>query len=634
MISTTNCPGSTQGKSDGADDIYGTHQRHTDFSMPSVVLSAAGCLSTVFLVEFLFAAPRSMSEMGFVSSIHQVSGPTPCRLPSKNRRRRACRHVSPRLSLSSPNRNGKTSLFDFPSAPSVPIPLPISTDFSDWSSDFLRLCNEQLSLLMTTIPNLEQVALLFRHENPGDGALEFVPLIVHSTHGDDQPSRVWISAGAVGTTAVEEESSSRTLPGSIPASWILPDYPFANVPENGGIPLPDGGLCVPVLYNDVMAGTIILNPKSNEVIWSADDVKRTDMVAKSIALAAALEGKWQADKNLLRISQNLIDSVRVLLQTTLHQVRSPVQALVIFGQLLLRKLPLNDENRSVAKNIVVSALRVDELLQPLDHAQDKLVLPAPFTNTENSSSSTDGPIETQQNEDDHGERDNDFEREPEPSTFQSSSMAPASGEANTTGLQLLWLSDVLQPQVEITETLAAEHGMSFVADIEDDTPPVMAVDKYIREAVSNLFDNSLNYAPKGSVIGISSWLEDSSEARHRVTDEGRIREEKVVLAVWDTGYGFSAEEQEQVWDFGYRGSAAWKTDAKGSGLGLGIVRELLTACNASISLVSPLPPSLDPRGSNGDGKEGSDEAGNELNETPNKRFPGAAFIIVFQRGKR
>lgn len=93
----------------------------------------------------------------------------------------------------------------------------------------------------------------------------------------------------------------------------------------------------------------------------------------------------------------------------------------------------------------------------------------------------------------------------------------------------------------------------------------------------------------------------------------------VDVVVWDTGYGFSEEEIEEVWDFGFRGSAAVRSGAPGSGIGLSAVRRMLQSSGAEISLVSPLPESLDPRFP--DSKERA-------------MRPGCAFTMRFKRPSR
>lgn len=541
-------------------------------------------------------APHPWICNGGCSSCRYTTKVTLTTGPNRGRRRKRTSRRQSGTSSSSKATSKPASAH--PSTPTV---------YSDWSSDFLQLCNEQLSLLMSTIPNAELVALFFRHENETAGTLEFFPLIVHSADTDDKPSRVWISSGTGGETELESGISSRTLPGSVPANWILPDYPFTSVSHHGGIYLPDGGLCVPVKYNDVIAGTVIIRPKviasDPENQWKPSEIQRVDMVAKSIALAAALEGKWHAYKGLLGTTRTLLESVRSLLRTTLHQIRSPLQALVTFGNLMMRKLPVKDSNRDLAKHVIVEALRIDELLKPLDEAREKLVLPEGLPELQNLSKKV---LSIKKSFD-----SNKFIFDDDENWSSDDEQSSAEFRPSKDGLQLMWIAEVLQPQVERAQVLATNKGLKFIADIDYDCAPIMAIEKFVREAVSNLLDNAMKYTPKEGYMGMTTSVP---------VDIGiKIPEESTSVVVWDTGYGFTQDEVDQAWEYGFRGSAAEITGVDGTGLGLGITEQLLRSCSADIDLLSPLPTSLDPR--------------NEDDEIRVK-LPGTAFVMSFKRPTR
>lgn len=497
---------------------------------------------------------------------------------------------------------------------------------SNWSSDFVQLCNEQLTLLMSTMDNIELIALFFRRENEEEGTLEFVPLIVHSSGDDDKPVRIWISSGAASETELERGSASHILPGSVPANWILPDYPFTSVSHHGGIFMPEGGLCVPIEYNDVVAGTIIVRPKSvvsdGEKQWSSSQIRRVATVAKSIALAAALEGKWQTYKGILGATSTLLDSVRSLLKTTLHQIRSPLQALVTFGHLMLRKLPLKDSNRDLAKHVIIEALRVDDLLKPLDKARDTIVLPGSpgskiSLNAKPVHSRSSSKMRVPQDiEDLLRESDDPFESLDDEILLGAPSTTQEETEPPQDKLNVVWLSDILFMQAERASVLCTEKGISLAVDIDDNAPPILAVEKYVREAMINLIDNALKYSPRGAHIGLTNRLSRLENSFRTYDDELDAPDGMVWCVVWDTGYGFMPDELERIWDYGFRGSAARITGENGTGLGLGITRQLVRYCGGEIELLSPLPELWDPRDDGDSDKE---------------EYPGCAFILSFRR---
>ncbi len=84
----------------------------------------------------------------------------------------------------------------------------------------------------------------------------------------------------------------------------------------------------------------------------------------------------------------------------------------------------------------------------------------------------------------------------------------------------------------------------------------------------NLIDNAVRHSPPGGLVHVEAAL-----------DEGRLW-----IEVADTGEGIPAAEIEKIWDRFYRGSNA--RDARGSGIGLSVVRELTEAMGGEVSVVS------------------------------------------------
>lgn len=599
---------------------FDTHLSPIDFGLLNVKPLSKSDMA------FIHFHPAQLRAVQFDTSLHPH--PHSCLIPKR-------RHLSQstmRLTVSSakrphdskpPSSSSSSSSSRFPFDISAEEAIPRS---ANWSSDFVQLCNEQLTLLMSTMSDIELIALFFRRENEEEGTLEFVPLIVHSSGDDDKPVRIWISSGAASETELERGSASHILPGSVPANWILPDYPFTSVSHHGGIFMPDGGLSVPIEYNDVVAGTIIVRPKNivsdGEEQWSPSQIRRVATVAKSIALAAALEGKWQAYKGILGATSTLLDSVRSLLKTTLHQIRSPLQALVTFGHLMLRKLPLKDSNRDLAKHVIIEALRVDDLLKPLDKARDAIVLPG---SPRSKISLSAKPIQAhsssklrvpQDIEDLLRETDDPFESLDDDVLFGTSPATEEDAGPSDDNLNVVWLCDVLFLQAERAGVLCTEKGISLAVDINDNAPPILAIEKFVREAMSNLIDNALKYSPRGAHIGLTNRLSRLDDSFQTYDDELDAPDDMVWCVVWDTGYGFTPDEVERIWDYGFRGSAARITGEKGTGLGLGITRQLVRSCGGEIELLSPLPGLWDPRDDGDSDKE---------------EFPGCAFILSFRR---
>lgn len=88
----------------------------------------------------------------------------------------------------------------------------------------------------------------------------------------------------------------------------------------------------------------------------------------------------------------------------------------------------------------------------------------------------------------------------------------------------------------------------------------------LEQVLGNLLDNAIKYAPRGTPIVV------------------RTREEsdRVVLEIADRGPGIAPERQERIFDRFVRGDST----AKGTGLGLWIVRNLLESMGGTIELES------------------------------------------------
>ena len=90
----------------------------------------------------------------------------------------------------------------------------------------------------------------------------------------------------------------------------------------------------------------------------------------------------------------------------------------------------------------------------------------------------------------------------------------------------------------------------------------------LHELVANLIDNALRYTPCGGLVTVS------------VTPSN----DHVSLGVADNGPGIAPSERENVFERFYRLD---NSNSDGCGLGLSIVREIVTSSNASITLDSP-----------------------------------------------
>jgi two-component system sensor histidine kinase BaeS len=111
-------------------------------------------------------------------------------------------------------------------------------------------------------------------------------------------------------------------------------------------------------------------------------------------------------------------------------------------------------------------------------------------------------------------------------------------------------------------------GLRIEADLTDPVPVRGDPDR-LHQAISNLLANAARYCRPGD----------------RVTVRGYRHSGSGVLEVADTGPGIPAEELPHVFERLWRGNHA--TGVTGSGIGLAVVRELVTAHGGTVAIASP-----------------------------------------------
>jgi signal transduction histidine kinase len=110
--------------------------------------------------------------------------------------------------------------------------------------------------------------------------------------------------------------------------------------------------------------------------------------------------------------------------------------------------------------------------------------------------------------------------------------------------------------------------IEFIA--ESPELPVLADSLAVQRAFRNVLDNAVKYTPAGGQVRIRA---------------GRSGTQAFVV-ISDTGVGMSAGEQQRAFEFLFRGQAARASGVAGSGVGLGLTRDLLEPQGGRISLAS------------------------------------------------
>jgi signal transduction histidine kinase len=116
---------------------------------------------------------------------------------------------------------------------------------------------------------------------------------------------------------------------------------------------------------------------------------------------------------------------------------------------------------------------------------------------------------------------------------------------------------------------AERKGLRLTLDAAPDLPTIQADQKQLRQVLTNLTANAINYTPAGSV------------QIRTFTDLNRV-----VWEVADTGMGINEEDLAHLFERFYRGQRMIQSAIPGTGLGLGIVKEIVNLHEGSIDVES------------------------------------------------
>ena len=531
--------------------------------------------------------------------------------------------------------------------------IPICNTFS---ADFATACEAQLEVLSETLTQLSRAAVFARRENPADGALEFYTVAV------------WPVAQGVFTVG-ENEPAARakpSLPGLTDASLLLPSYPFLPTEDSPSTPMEDGGLSVPLRYKSDVHGVLAIwrggSPTSSS--WSQQDKRKAERVARTLAVAAALdrassssedENDAEEDKKAAKIAKPVVEravqeafadqgldvnaesralllrEVQAMLAASVHQLNSPLSAVRTLSKLLLRRLD-DTTNRELARDILIQAERLSELVEPIDRLAISLPAAAEAIPEVGRSDSGGGIGARDVTLDESMEVVDAMEATlaasvlwpspppaplvppaPPPSpprpllasgaaaaatgvsdpTFTPPSSSPSSaasagGEEDGEDdiavevAQITFVGDVLRPLGTLAMHLAPERGVKDVyVSLEAELPGVRAPEAAVREAVTNLIDNALKYADG------EGEEEDGGEAAEAAVAIGCDWDEEngmIVVEVWNSSPAIPAEELIGVREWGARGKAAEISGRDGSGYGLPIAEQLVELLGGKLLL--------------------------------------------------
>jgi two-component system phosphate regulon sensor histidine kinase PhoR len=128
------------------------------------------------------------------------------------------------------------------------------------------------------------------------------------------------------------------------------------------------------------------------------------------------------------------------------------------------------------------------------------------------------------------------------------------------------LIDVGSVVSEVVGTVETTNGHRFEVDLPDEPLAAEADRDKVRQVFNILVENALKYSPHGGTVTVGA----------------RRKDDTVEVRVVDEGIGIPAAEQQRIFRKFYRAEASTRDGAGGTGLGLFIAKELVTAMGGRI----------------------------------------------------
>jgi PAS domain S-box-containing protein len=128
------------------------------------------------------------------------------------------------------------------------------------------------------------------------------------------------------------------------------------------------------------------------------------------------------------------------------------------------------------------------------------------------------------------------------------------------------VGSVVSELVETVKESGVVNGHRFEIDLPDEPLAAEADPDKVRQVFNILVENALRYSPGGGIVTVGA----------------RRSDDRVEVRVADEGIGIPAAERERIFRKFYRAESAARDGAAGTGLGLFIAKELVTAMGGRI----------------------------------------------------
>ncbi len=143
-------------------------------------------------------------------------------------------------------------------------------------------------------------------------------------------------------------------------------------------------------------------------------------------------------------------------------------------------------------------------------------------------------------------------------------------EAGVHVREMCYLSPLILRVLEEMRHQLDEAGLKLHTDVQSELPPVLGDQRQLLQMIANLVENAVKFTPQGGEISVRAYEEDGG----------------VLFRVQDTGVGIPPELQARVFERFFRAQQPGVEHVSGSGLGLSLVRSIISVHQGRIWLES------------------------------------------------
>lgn len=149
---------------------------------------------------------------------------------------------------------------------------------------------------------------------------------------------------------------------------------------------------------------------------------------------------------------------------------------------------------------------------------------------------------------------------------------------------IVLIPDLLKGVVESLIIRADSHKKTLQLNLLHDLPRVIGNRAELHQAVQNLIDNAIKYGEDNSVITIKAGLKNGFPKKsERYFDDVR---QVLFIAVHNTGSPISSQNKQRIFERFYRLNTLKSHKTEGTGLGLGIVQQIIQKHDGFIDVSS------------------------------------------------